>query len=70
MVKHLNEMFYVYCKRSVRREIIFFRKVLLILGWITLLFLAYKVSQFDYEMANFDPFEILGVSQVKKNKNM
>lgn len=24
--------------------------------------LAYKVSQFDYEMANFDPFEILGIS--------
>lgn len=23
--------------------------------------LAYKVSQFDYEMANFDPYEILGV---------
>ena len=27
-----------------------------------LLLLAYKVSQFDYEMANFDPYEILGVS--------
>ena len=23
--------------------------------------LAYKVSQFDYEMANFDPYEILGI---------
>lgn len=34
--------------------------------------LAYRVSQFDYEMANFDPYEILGiplgasVQQVKK----
>lgn len=26
-----------------------------------LILLAYKVSQFDYEMANFDPYEILGV---------
>lgn len=41
----------------------FSKKVLIIIGWIALLFLAYKVSQFDYEMANFDPFEILGVSQ-------
>lgn len=24
-------------------------------------FLAYKVSQFDYEMSNFDPYEILGL---------
>ncbi|XP_043260780.1 translocation protein SEC63 homolog isoform X1 [Colletes gigas] len=39
-----------------------FTKFLIILGWVILLFLAYKVSQFDYEMANFDPFEILGVS--------
>ncbi|XP_031848650.1 translocation protein Sec63 [Nomia melanderi] len=39
-----------------------FKKFLIILGWVILIFLAYKVSQFDYEMANFDPFEILGVS--------
>lgn len=26
--------------------------------------LAYKVSQFDYEMANFDPYEILKVPPV------
>lgn len=37
-------------------------KFLIILGWVILLLLAYRVSQFDYEMANFDPFEILGVS--------
>lgn len=23
--------------------------------------MAYKVSQFDYEMSNFDPYEILGL---------
>ncbi|XP_076676846.1 translocation protein Sec63 [Andrena cerasifolii] len=39
-----------------------FTKFLIILGWVIFLFLAYKVSQFDYEMANFDPFQILGVS--------
>lgn len=38
-----------------------FRKSIIILGWVALILLAYKVSQFDYEMANFDPYEILGV---------
>jgi translocation protein SEC63 len=36
----------------------------IIVGWILLALLAYKVSQFDYEMANFDPYEILNVSPV------
>ncbi|RZC38285.1 translocation protein SEC63 -like [Asbolus verrucosus] len=36
-------------------------KLIIIAGWLILLFLAYKVSQFDYEMANFDPYEILGI---------
>ncbi|KAJ1528471.1 hypothetical protein ONE63_006881 [Megalurothrips usitatus] len=36
-------------------------KASIILGWVALLFLAYKVSQFDYEFSNFDPYEILGV---------
>lgn len=40
------------------------RKFLIILGWAILIFLAYKVSQFDYEMANFDPYEILNVPAV------
>lgn len=40
----------------------FFIKLGIVLGWITLLFIAYKLSQFDYEMANFDPYEILGIS--------
>lgn len=34
-------------------------------GWVILLLLAYKVSQFDYEYANFDPYEILGVPMVR-----
>ncbi|KAH8302240.1 hypothetical protein KR044_004268 [Drosophila immigrans] len=36
-------------------------KVIIVLGWALLLFLTYRVSQFDYEMASFDPFEILNV---------
>lgn len=39
----------------------FLIKLLIISGWLLLALLAYKVSQFDYEMANFDPYEILGV---------
>lgn len=39
----------------------FFIKLAIILGWVILVLLAYKVSQFDYEMSNFDPYEILGV---------
>lgn len=38
-----------------------FTKFLIILGWAILILLAYKVSQFDYEMANFDPYEILSI---------
>ncbi|XP_063984202.1 translocation protein SEC63 homolog isoform X2 [Diachasmimorpha longicaudata] len=37
-------------------------KVFIIVCWLFLALLAYKVSQYDAEMANFDPYEILGVS--------
>ncbi|KAL1491436.1 hypothetical protein ABEB36_012035 [Hypothenemus hampei] len=40
----------------------FLVKAGILMGWILLIFLAYKVSQFDYEMANFDPYDILGVA--------
>lgn len=50
----------------------FFIKFLLVGGWVLLTLLAYKVSQFDYEMANFDPYEILriapGTSQAEIKK--
>ncbi|XP_014251168.1 translocation protein SEC63 homolog [Cimex lectularius] len=36
-------------------------KLVIISGWLALIFLTYKVSQFDYEYANFDPYEILGI---------
>ncbi|XP_063220151.1 translocation protein SEC63 homolog [Bacillus rossius redtenbacheri] len=36
--------------------------VLILSGWTVLILLAYKVSQFDYEYANFDPYEILGIT--------
>jgi hypothetical protein len=35
-----------------------------------LILLAYKVSQFDYEYANFDPYEILGVPLVSNELTM
>ncbi len=47
-------------------------KLSILLGWVLLAFLTYKVSQFDYVMSNFDPYEILGVplgssqSEIKK----
>jgi len=36
--------------------------VLIFIGWILFAMIIYQISQFDYEMANFDPYEILGVS--------
>lgn len=47
-------------------------KLLIISGWAFLAYLTYRVSQFDYEMSNFDPYEILGlessasVSEIKR----
>uniref|UniRef100_A0A1B6F9N7 J domain-containing protein n=1 Tax=Cuerna arida TaxID=1464854 RepID=A0A1B6F9N7_9HEMI len=39
----------------------FITKSVIVGGWIIFFILAYRVSQFDYEYANFDPYEILGV---------
>ncbi|CAL8086529.1 unnamed protein product [Orchesella dallaii] len=36
-------------------------RIALSLGWILFAFVAYKITQTDYEYANFDPYEILGV---------
>ncbi|XP_034238792.1 translocation protein SEC63 homolog [Thrips palmi] len=44
--------------RGIKETLI---KIVIVFGWVMLLFLAYKVSQFDYEYSNFDPYEILGV---------
>merc|ERR1711971_301569 len=35
---------------------------LILVGWCLMAYVIYQVSQFDYELANFDPYEILGVS--------
>ncbi|XP_014214018.1 translocation protein SEC63 homolog [Copidosoma floridanum] len=40
----------------------FIWKITIIGGWLLFALITYKVSQFDYEMANFDPYEILGVT--------
>jgi len=50
----------------------FFVKATIIAGWVLLAYLTYRVSQFDYEMSNFDPYEILGletsasISEIKR----
>jgi len=36
--------------------------LLIFIGWIFFAMILYQISLFDYEMANFDPYEILGVS--------
>ncbi len=33
----------------------------LLVGWVLFAMVIYQISQFDYEMANFDPYEILQV---------
>ncbi|XP_058053619.1 translocation protein SEC63 homolog isoform X2 [Anopheles bellator] len=45
-------------------------KLSLVAGWALLAFLTYKVSQFDYEMSNFDPYEILGVPLGSSQKDI
>ncbi|KAK2710126.1 hypothetical protein QYM36_013710 [Artemia franciscana] len=34
---------------------------MLIFGWLLMIFAAYRTQQFDYEYANFDPYNILGI---------
>merc|ERR1719510_2670860 len=45
-------------KKTRQRIALFF----IFIGWILFAMIVYQISQFDYEMANFDPYEILGVS--------
>ncbi|XP_027216422.1 translocation protein SEC63 homolog isoform X1 [Penaeus vannamei] len=48
------------------------QRILLMAGWVVMACLVYKLQQFDYENANFDPYDILGVgltastSEIKK----
>merc|ERR1719310_1593493 len=45
-------------KKTRQRIALFF----IFIGWILFAMIIYQISQFDYEMANFDPYEILGVA--------
>lgn len=68
--KHRNECL---CEGCMKKRVIienadpyknvksFLVKFAIVAGWVLLAFLTYKVSQFDYEMSNFDPYEILGI---------
>ncbi|OCT80399.1 hypothetical protein XELAEV_18027209mg [Xenopus laevis] len=48
------------------------KKIILLLGWVLFLFLAYKVSKTDREYQEYNPYEVLGldagatVSEIKK----
>lgn len=44
--------------------------VFLLVGWALMAAVIYQVSQYDYEMANFDPYEILGVSMSASPKEI
>jgi len=44
---------------KTRRRLAYF---FLLVGWVLFAIAVYQASQFDYEMANFDPYEILQVS--------
>ncbi|XP_071549414.1 translocation protein SEC63 homolog isoform X2 [Panulirus ornatus] len=37
------------------------QRLLIVGGWVLMACLVYKLQQFDYEYANFDPYDILGV---------
>merc|ERR1719418_522010 len=45
--------------KKTRQRIALF---LIFIGWILFAMIIYQISLFDYEMANFDPYEILEVS--------
>jgi len=45
-------------KRKLKRFCI---RVAITFGWVIFAFVLYKVTQSEYEYANFDPYEILGV---------
>ncbi|XP_064081313.1 translocation protein SEC63 homolog isoform X1 [Macrobrachium nipponense] len=37
------------------------QRMIIVAGWALMAYLVYKLQQFDYEYANFDPYDILGV---------
>ena len=52
---------YSFYKILITFECSFFRKLSIVFGWALFVYVAYKTSQYDYELANFDPYEILQV---------
>lgn len=42
-----------------------FRKILLILGWVIFIALAYKVSTIQIEYVEYDPYQILQIDRVR-----
>ena len=44
-----------------------FRKVGLVIGWLVLIALAYKVSKIQMDHVEYDPYAELGVDRVRLN---
>jgi len=53
--------------KKIRGRIAIF---LIFIGWVFIAMIIYQISQFDYEMANFDPYEILQVSMSADKKTI
>ena len=44
--------------------ILFSRKIVLIIGWVIFLLLAYKVSRIQLDYVEYDPYSELGIDRV------
>lgn len=54
-------MLILLCLQLIYLFVLFDRKLAILLGWVLFFYVAYKTTQYDYEYANFDPYEILQV---------
>lgn len=50
-----------YLARNQKPYFQIFKRVAIVTGWLALIYLTYKVSQFEHETIKFDPYDILGV---------
>uniref|UniRef100_A0A6M2DBT9 Putative molecular chaperone sec63 endoplasmic reticulum translocon component n=1 Tax=Xenopsylla cheopis TaxID=163159 RepID=A0A6M2DBT9_XENCH len=50
-----------YLARNQKPYAQILKRILIVTGWLALIYLTYKVSQFEHETIKFDPYDILGV---------
>lgn len=43
---------------------IFYRKIIIIIGWIIMIYVAYKTTQVEIDYTEFDPFAELEIDRV------